>query len=87
MKVKCINTDTYWHITKDVEYEVVDIDGDNYRLVNDSFNIGRYPEYLFEVVEDSSQIENSEISDLDSKIKELKEQLDILIKAKEILEK
>lgn len=86
MKVRCINNDLWDHIKVNEIYQVDMMSKLNYHI-RTHYGVFNYPKDLFEVVEDSTQIENLEMSDLDSKIKELKEQLDILMKAKEILEK
>ena len=86
MKVRCIDNDLWDHIKVNEIYKVEMMNKFDYHIKTDE-GVFYYPKDLFEVVEDSIEIENLEISDLDSKIKELKEQLDILMKAKEILEK
>ena len=86
MKVKCIDSDVWGYIKVNEIYQAEIMSKFLYRIETDE-GVFNYPKDLFEVVEDSIEIENLEISDLDSKIKELKEQLDILMKAKEILEK
>ena len=87
MKIKCIDAGGYSGLTTDKVYLILDDVEELYNIINNHNDYRWYPKRNFEIVEDSSQIENSEMSNLDSKIKELKEQLDILMKAKEIWEK
>ena len=87
MKVKCIDAGDYSGLTTDKVYLMLDDVEELYNIINNHNDYCWYPKSNFEIIEDSVQIENSEMSNLDSKIKELKEQLEVLIKAKEILEK
>ena len=88
MKVRCINEGLYDKITKNKIYSVIESNDESYLIVNENGIFYWYEKLCFEVVEDDIKISNTiKMSDLDSKIKELKEQLEVLIKAKEILEK